>query len=300
MNITFRQLRLFLALADTGSVSAAARAVHVTQPTASTQLRDISDSVGVPLYELVGKKLYLTEVGQELAATARAISQSWDMFEQQVDGIKGLTRGRLKIAVVSTAKYFMPRLLGAFCQRFPAIDVALEELNRDGVVQRLRENRDDLYIMSMPPADLDLVSEVLMPNPIVVILPASDPLCRRASLQLGQLAQRRFILREKGSGTRMAVDRHFRQLRFRPDVRLELGSNEAVQEAVAAGLGVGVLSRHALRSPAPESGVQVAPVDGFPLPAHWHIVHPAGRKLSPLAQAFKVHLHAHGMQRSSD
>jgi DNA-binding transcriptional LysR family regulator len=300
MNITFRQLRLFLALADTGSVSAAARAVHVTQPTASTQLRDISDAVGVPLYELVGKKLYLTEVGQELAATARAISQSWDTFEQQVDGIKGLTRGRLKIAVVSTAKYFMPRLLGAFCQRFPAIDVALEELNRDGVVQRLRENRDDLYIMSMPPADLDLVSEVLMPNPIVVILPTSDPLCRRASLPLGQLAQRRFILREKGSGTRMAVDRHFRQLRFRPDVRLELGSNEAVQEAVAAGLGVGVLSRHALRSPAPQSGVQVAAVDGFPLPAHWHIVHPVGRKLSPLDQAFKAHLHAHGMQRSPD
>ncbi|MEI7465717.1 MAG: LysR family transcriptional regulator, partial [Burkholderiales bacterium] len=151
MNVTFRQLRLFLALADTGSVSAAARATHVTQPTASMQLKEIAGAVGLPLYEIVGRKLYLTDAGKELAETARAISQTWEAFEQRIDSAKGLARGKLHVSVVSTAKYFMPRLIGSLCARHPGIDVALEILNRDGVVQRLRENRDDLYIMSMPP-----------------------------------------------------------------------------------------------------------------------------------------------------
>ncbi|MDO8299329.1 LysR family transcriptional regulator, partial [Lacisediminimonas sp.] len=238
MNVTFRQLRLFLALADTGSVSAAARAMHVTQPTASMQLKEVSQSVGLPLYELVGKKIYLTDVGKELAATARSVAQTWDAFEQGVDAVKGLARGKLRVAVVSTAKYFMPRLIGSFCTRHPAIDVSLEILNRDGVVHRLRENLDDLYIMSMPPTDMDLGDEVFMPNPIVVIAPASDPLARQSLVSLHQLAQRRFILRERGSGTRMAADQFFRKMKFRPDVRLELGSNEAVKESVAGGLGV--------------------------------------------------------------
>ena len=156
MNITFRQMRLFLALADTGSVSGAARAMHVTQPTASMQLREIAQTVGLPLYELVGRKIHLTQVGHELAATVRAMMQSWDGFEQQVDALKGLSRGKLRVAAVSTAKYFIPRLVGTFCQQHPGIDVSLEILNRDGVVQRLRDHLDDLYIMSQPPLDMDL------------------------------------------------------------------------------------------------------------------------------------------------
>ena len=142
--ITFRQLRLFLALSETGSISAAAKAMHVTQPTASMQLKEVSQSVGLPLYEFVGKKFYLTDMGKELAATARTVSQAWESFEQKTDSVKGLSRGKLKVAVVSTAKYFMPRLIGSFCKRHPEIDVSIEILNRDGVVQRLREN---MYIM---------------------------------------------------------------------------------------------------------------------------------------------------------
>lgn len=290
MNVTFRQLRLFLALADAGSVSAAAKAMHVTQPTASMQLKEVARSVGVPIYEVVGKKIYLTDVGKELAATARSVVQAWDAFEQSVDAVKGLSRGKLRVAVVSTAKYFMPRLIGSFCTRHPAIDVSLEILNRDGVVHRLRENLDDLYIMSMPPADMDLGDEVFMPNPIVVIAPTSDPLAKRHLVPLHELESRRFILREKGSGTRMAGDQYFRKMKFRPDVRLELGSNEAVKESVAGGLGVGVVSRHALHGLQKEHGVSVIDIDGFPLPSAWHIVHPASKKLSPLALAFKQHL----------
>ena len=290
MNITFRQLRLLLALADTGSVSGAARAMHVTQPTASMQLKEIAQSVGLPLYEVVGKKIYLTNVGKELEATARTVAQAWEAFEQNLDALKGLSRGKLRVAVVSTAKYFMPRLLGSFCTKHPAIEVSLEILNRDGVVSRLRENLDDLYIMSMPPTNIDLGDEVFMPNPIVVIAQSSDALIKRSAVSLSDLAQRRFILREKGSGTRMACDQFFRKMRFRPDVRLELGSNEAIKESVAGGLGVGVVSRHALHRLSGEHGVRVIDVEGFPLPSAWHIVHPASKKLSPLALAFKQHL----------
>jgi len=290
MHITFRQLRLFLALADSGSVSAAAKAMHVTQPTASMQLKEVTQSVGAPLFEFVGKKFYLTDLGKELAVTARTVAQTWDAFEQNVDAVKGFSRGKLKVAVVSTAKYFMPRLVGSFCKQYPQIDVSLEILNRDGVVQRLRENLDDLYIMSMPPVDMELSDEVFMANPIVVIAATSDLLSRTKHVTLDALAQRRFIFREKGSGTRMAADQYFRKMRFKPDVRLELGSNEAVKESVAGGLGIGVVSRHALHGLKKEHGVSVIELDGFPLPSAWHIVHPASKKLSPLAVAFKQHL----------
>ena len=290
MNITFRQLRLFQALADAGSVSAAAKAMHVTQPTASMQLKEVSQAVGVPLYEVIGKKVYLTDMGKELAATARAMALAWESFEQSVDAVKGLSRGKLRVAVVSTAKYFMPRLIGSFCRKYPAVDVSLEILNRDGVVSRLQNNLDDLYIMSMPPSDMDLHDEVLMPNPIVVIAAAADPLCQGDRVPLKALQHSRFILREPGSGTRMAADQHFRKKKFRPDVRLELGSNEAVKESVAGGLGIGVVSRHALHGLDKENGVRVVDVEGFPLPSAWHMVHHAGQKLSPVALAFRQHV----------
>ncbi len=290
MNITFRQLRLFLALAETGSVSAAAKAMHVTQPTASMQLKEVTHSVGAPLYEFVGKKFYLTDLGKELATTARHVAQTWDAFEQNVDAVKGLTRGKLRVAVVSTAKYFMPRLIGSFCNRHPGIDVSLEILNRNGVVQRLRENLDDIYIMTMPPRDLDLADEIFMPNPIVVIGPTSDPWVKRSAIPLDELTKSRFILREKGSGTRMTGDQFFSKKKFRPDVRLELGSNEAIKESVAGGLGLGLISRHALHGLHKEHGVCTIDVEGFPLPSSWHIVHPASKNLSPLALAFKQHV----------
>ncbi len=290
MNISFRQLRLVLALAETGSVSGAARMMHVTQPTASMQLKDVADSIGLPIYEVVGRRVYMTEAGSELARTARAVATEWDGFEQRVDALKGYTRGKLRVALVSTAKYFVPRLLGSFCKRYPDIDVSLEVLNRDGVVARLRNNLDDLYVMSVPPKDLDLVDEVFMANPLVVICASANPLAKQKSLSLAELCGQRFILREEGSGTRMAVDHCFKNLKFRPDVRLELGSNEAIKESVAGGLGISVISSHALHGNAKEHGVSVLNVARFPLESHWHVVHPKGKKLSPIASIFKAHL----------
>jgi len=290
MNVTFRQLRLFLALAETGSVSAAARTMHVTQPTASMQLKEITESVGLPLYEVIARKVHLTEAGIALAQTARALATEWDNYAQQVDAMKGLTRGKLRIAVVSTAKYFVPRLLGGFCSRHPDVEIALEVLNRDGVVQRLRENMDDLYIMSRPPADLDLDDHVFMSNPLVVVAPVRDPLIARRRIRLQDLQERRFLLREQGSGTRMAVDEHFKTKGFTPQVRLELGSNEALKEAVAGGLGISVLSQHALHGQNREYGVAVLDVQGFPISSSWHVVNLRAKRLSPIAAAFLDHL----------
>ncbi len=290
MNVSLRQMRLFLALHETGSVSGAARAMHVTQPTASMQLREITEAVGVPLYEVIGRKVHLTPTGLELAHTARAMAREWENFAQQVAALKGLSKGRLKVSVVSTAKYFVPRLLGGFCHKHPAIDVSLEVLNRDGVVQRMRENLDDLYIMSMPPADLMVEGEVFMANPLVVIAPTRHPLAKASDIALRSLAGERFILREPGSGTRMAVDRFWRSQRFAPNVRMELGSNEAIKEAVAGGLGLGVISQHALHGHVREHGVVVLDVHDFPISSQWSIVHLAGKRLSPIAQAFREHL----------
>lgn len=290
MNITFRQLRLVLALSETGSVSAAARVMHVTQPTASMQLKEVSDAIGLPLYEVVARKVYMTEAGLELARTARTIATEWDEFEQRVDARKGFIRGTLRVAVVSTAKYFVPRLLGTFCKRYPEIDVSFEVLNRDGVVSRLRNNLDDLYVMSKPPADIDLVDEAFMANPLVLIAATHSPLAKPEPRALAELAGERFILREKGSGTRMVIDHHFKANRFRPNLRLELGSNEAIKESVAGGLGISVLSSHALHGQNTEHGVCVLNVQGFPIESNWHVVHPKGKKLSPIASVFKSYL----------
>ncbi len=291
MNITFRQMRLFLALAETGSVSGAARVMHVTQPTASMQLREITQSVDMPLYELISRRIHLTQAGEELARTARAMVTEWEAFGQKVDSLKGLTRGRLRLAVVSTAQYFIPRLLGSFCRRHPDIEVALQVLNRDGVLGRMRENRDDLYIMSQPPKDIELEDRVFMSNPLVVIAPLTHRLAGRRQIALRELRSERFILREPGSGTRMAVDQHFKSARFSPLVRLELGSNEAIREAVAAGLGLSVLSSHALGASAAHArGVASLQVQGFPLPSQWHLVWQKGKRPTPVALAFSDHL----------
>ncbi len=290
MNITFRQLRLFMALAESGSVSAAARMVHVTQPTASMGLKEITDAVGVPLYEVVARKIHLTQMGHQLVKTARAISGEWEAFEQHIDSVKGLTRGQLRVAVVSTAKYFIPRILGTFCAQYPQIDISLEILNRDGVVKRLDENLDDLYIMSQPPLNIDIDDEIFMPNPLLLIAPKDHRLAKKKTIDLALLKNDQFISREKGSGTRMAVDAHFKRLKFKPHIRLELGSNEAIKQAVMGGLGVAILSKYSLGDKADQEDIAILKSNDFPINSSWHIVSPKGKKLSPIATIFKKHL----------
>jgi len=290
MHTTYRQLQLFLALVEHGGVTAAARACHVTQPTVSMQIKDLTASVGLPLFEQIGKRLHLTAAGEALACHARNMADEWSAFEQKIAGLKGVTQGRLRVAVVSTAESFVPEMLGSFCARHPLIDIALQVLNRDGVVARLRANLDDLYIMSTPPADMAVAQRAFLPNPLVVVAARSHPWVGRRPQPLARLASERFILREPGSGTRMACDAHFAAIGFVPDVRLELGSNEAIKHAVAAGLGLAVLSRHAIGAAPSTPLIAELKVRGFPLHANWFVLYPRGKQLSPIAVEFLKHL----------
>ncbi|QDC80784.1 LysR family transcriptional regulator [Candidatus Methylopumilus universalis] len=290
MNITFKQLRLFLALEQTESVTKAARMMHITQPTASMQLKDMAENIGSPLFEVISKKIHLTGLGKEFAKTAREMTDRWEAFEQQATQMKGLTKGRLRVAVVSTAKYFVPKLLGSFCSKYPEVDISLEILNRDGVIRRVEDNSDDLYVMSRPPIHIDLEDQILMPNPLCMIAYKDHPLASKKNLRLQDLKHERFILRELGSGTRMSVDIHFKQKKFTPRLLLELGNNEAIKKAVASRLGVAVISIHALDQFDYDNEISVLKLQDFPINSQWHLVYLRGKQLSPIAKAFHEHV----------
>jgi len=268
----------------------AALRCHITQPTASMQLRELSLSVGLPLYEVIGKKIHLTDIGKELAITARAMLDEWSSFHQKVDGAKGLSRGEVRVAVVSTAKYFIPRMLGAFCQTYPAIDIKLDVFNRDGVIHVLRENKVDIAVMSVPPSDLDVDAEMFLENPLVAIAPSSHPLAKRQTVPLALFAKEPLILREEGSGTRMMAEKFFKSHAIRPRVRLSLGSNEAIKEAVAGGLGCAILSQHALTTKPSDPSISILKIEGFPIASQWFTVTVRGKKLGPIASVFRTYL----------
>jgi DNA-binding transcriptional LysR family regulator len=290
MNITFKQLRLFLALEQTESVTKAARMMHITQPTASMQLKEMTENIGSSLFEVISKKIHLTALGKEFAKTAREMTDRWEAFEQHTSQMKGLTKGRLRVAVVSTAKYFIPKLLGSFCSKYPEVDISLEILNRDGVIKRVEDNSDDLYVMSRPPVHIDLEDQILMPNPLCMIAYKNHPLASKKNLRLQDLKHERFILRELGSGTRMSADIHFKQKKFTPSLLLELGNNEAIKKAVASHLGVAVISIHALDQFDYDKEISILKLQDFPINSQWHLVYLRGKQLSPIAKAFYDHV----------
>jgi DNA-binding transcriptional LysR family regulator len=289
-NSTLRQLELFEAIARLGSFTRAAEELFLTQPTVSMQIKKLSDTVGMPLFEQVGKKIYLTDIGHELHRTCCGISEHLANFEMIAADMKGLKKGKLRLAVVTTAKYFAPRLLGTFCQQYPGVDVSLKVSNRERVLERLANNQDDLYILGQPPEDVDVVAEAFLENNLVVIAPANHPLAKKKRIPLERLAGEPFLLREPGSGTRMATERQFAESGLKPKMRMELGSNEAIKQAVIGGLGVSVLSRHTLESDMPTKQFTVLNVQGFPIKRHWYFVYPSGKQLSVIARTFVDHL----------
>ncbi len=287
---TFRQLELFEAIARLGSFTRAADELFLTQPTVSMQIKKLSDTVGMPLFEQVGKKIYLTDIGHELHRTCRGISEHLSNFEMIAADMKGLKKGKLRLAVVTTAKYFAPRLLGTFCQQYPGVEASLIVSNRERVLERLANNQDDLYILGQPPVDADVVAEAFLENMLVVIAPANHALAKKKKIPLERLAQEPFLLREPGSGTRIATERLFGELGLKLKMRMELGSNEAIKQAVIGGLGISVLSRHTLESDTPTKQFVVLDVKGFPIKRHWYFVYPAGKQLSIIARTFADHL----------
>jgi DNA-binding transcriptional LysR family regulator len=293
MRVTLRQLRTFEAVARLKSFSRAAEELHVTQPTVSKQIRLLHEEVGLPLLEQIGKKVFLTEAGEQLYAACADWLETWGRFEQSIANLKGIKQGRLRIAAVTTTKYFMPRILGPFCAQYPGIDVALEVVNRDRLLERLARNQDDLYIMGVPPEGLDIKCEPFLENPLVVLAPASHPMAQRRRIPFADLAHEPFLVREHGSGTRLTVERVFQERHVPLKIRMELGSNEAIKQAVAGGLGLAILSQSTLSLDSSQKEVTILNVQGFPIKRFWYVVRPRDKQLSVVARAFLDFLLGH-------
>jgi len=290
-NATLRQLKVFEAVARNLSFTRAAEELYTTQPTVSIQLKQLTDIVGQPLLEQVGKKIYLTDTGRELLKVCRDIFDGLDRFEMLVSDMKGVKAGKLRLAVITTAKYFVPRLLGIFCQRYPGIDVSLKVTNRERVLQRMADNMDDLYVLGQPPEHMDVEFEPFLENPLVVLASSSHPLAGMKNISPQRLVEEQFLMREAGSGIRLATEQFFGERGLKLKVRMELGSNEAIKQAVAGGLGIAVLSAHTLVLEHSSDALAILDVAGFPIRRHWYLAHQKDKQLSVVAQTFLEFLH---------
>ncbi len=289
--ITLRQLQIFEAVARLGSFTAAARELHVTQPTVSMQISKLCEQLELTLLEQVGREVRLTADGRKVYEVACDIIARTGMLGELATSLKGEVQGDLRIASVTTATYFLPRLLGAFIKRYPRVEPFLSVTNRTQVIERLRNGSDDLIIMGRAPQELDVVAHAFLDNDLVVAVASTHPLAvRQGRIPLKALTEERFLMREPGSGTRLAVETLLAEhgLSVRP--AMELGSTEAVKQAVLAGLGVSVLPRHAIERALTAGDVVVLDVEHFPLRRKWYAVHLKGRRLSLAAQQFLDYL----------
>ena len=286
---TLHQLKVFETVARNGSFTRAAEELLITQPTVSSQVKQLTKAIGLPLFEQIGKSLYLTDAGTELLVTCQDIFEKLNNFEMKIADLKGTKQGQLNLAVITTAKYFVPRLLGSFCQNYPGIDVALKVTNHQEIQQRMLENQDDLYIVSNPDRDIDLTSQPFLNNPLVVVAKKDHPLASKKNIDLAELNGQSFVMREQGSGTREAILELFTQHNISVKVKLELGSNEAIKQAIYGGLGISILSEHCLISEG-ESGLTILDFQHFPIKRRWYVTYLAGKKLSVIAQTFLDYL----------
>jgi LysR family transcriptional regulator, low CO2-responsive transcriptional regulator len=284
---TLHQLKVFETVARLTSVTRAAEELSLTQPTVSMQIKQLTQNIGVPLFEQIGKKLYLTESGQELLLTCREIFDRLARFEMKVADFQGMKQGKLKLSTITTTKYFIPRALAPFCKLYPGIEIALEITNHERILERLNENLDDLYIISKIPERLDVSLHPFLENPLVVIAHKTHPLAAEKNIPISRLNHEAFIMRERGSGTRAAVEQLFAKHGVSVKVRLELGGNEAIKQAISVGFGISVLSQHTFTPEAAQSsGLTILDVQHFPIERHWYIVHPSDKQLSIVASTF--------------
>ena len=285
---TFRQFQVFEAIYRLGSFTRAAEELFLTQPTVSMQIKKLSDAIGLPLFEHVGRNVEPTEAGKELYVACRSMFETLANLEMKISDMKGLKRGRLRMGVITTAKYLAPEMLGEFSQIYPGIELSLKVTNRENIIRRIRANEDDLYIMGQAPeGDFDVESFSFAPNPLVVMAPRNHSLMGKKNISIEEIAKEPFIIREPGSGIRDAMYKAFDEAGVQhPTVRMELGNNEAIKHAVAGGLGLSVLSLHTLSLEGIDGAVGLLDVKGFPILRDWYIVYPKGKELSLVAQTF--------------
>ncbi|MDA8360938.1 MAG: LysR substrate-binding domain-containing protein [Gammaproteobacteria bacterium] len=296
--VTLHQLKIFISLARCLNMTRAAEELHMTPAALSIQIKQLSGTIGAPLHEQIGKRLFLTDTGRLVYAAALDVFDRMERLSADLAADQGLERGTLKLSIITTAQYFAPRFLGAFCKQHPGIEATLEVANRDQLIERLKQNLDDLYIMGQAPEHMSVIAQPFMENPLVLVAPADHPLAALGDIEPEQLAGESFIMREPGSGTRLAAERFFEKHGVRLKIRMTLGSNEAVKQAVAGGLGLAVLSQHTLTLDQASGAFAVLDVRGFPLLRQWYVIYPSAKQISPVTRGFLNYITAEGASRN--
>ncbi|MHB1332840.1 MAG: LysR family transcriptional regulator [Sulfuriferula sp.] len=290
LHLTLRQLKIYEAVARNLSYSRAARELHLTQPAVSMQIKLLEESLGLPLFEKLGKKIYLTEAGHEMYRYSRTIAEQLVEAELVLAELKGMERGNLRISVASTANYFATQLLASFRQMHPQVTLNLDVTNREALLNQLDQNEIDLAIMGQPPDGHDLVAESFMENPLVVIAAPANPLAGQKNIPISRLAEETLIVREEGSGTRSASERFFQSHQIAPLTGLVMNTNEAIKQSVQAGMGLAVVSLHTVSLELETKRLALLDVAFFPIQRYWFIVHRKNKRLSATAQAFRQFL----------
>lgn len=284
---TLHQLRIFETLSRHLSVVRTAEELHMTSPAVSIQVKQLSETIGMPLTEQIGKRLYLTAAGEILAATCRDVQERLARTHQELAELQGLERGTLHLAILNTAKYLVPRLIGDFCERHPKIEVSLQLGNRSSLLQRLTDNLDDIYVLGLPPSNLKVTAEPFVKNHLVAIAHPQHPLATQSGISLQRLVEEPFIAREPGSGTRLAYETFFHQHGLKLKIRMESASTEAIKQIVSGRLGISILSEHAICSELANGTLVKLDVAGLPLIRQWYLVHHEGKQLSHIAKTFR-------------
>jgi len=287
---TLHQLKIFHALSQHMSITRTAEALHLTPPAVSIQVKQLAESAGEPLIDQVGKQIFLTDAGKAVAEASKDIFERIDSLQDELAGIQSLEQGSLSVSIITTAKYFVPRLLGTFASQYPDIEVALFVGNRQSVLDRINENKDDFYVLGRPPDNLKVEAIPFAPNPLVAIAPPDHPLANTKNISAQRISEEPFIVRESGSGVRMSTLQYFRERNLSINIRMELGSNEAVKQIVMGNLGISFLAESTLTKELELGELIKLDVEGLPIERHWFMVHQSNKLLSPLANAFKDYL----------
>ncbi len=288
MHLTLRQIEVFNAVARHRNYTRAAEELHLSQPAVSMQIRQLEESIGLPLFEQVGKKIHLTEGGRQMFSYGRSIANLLDQAEEVFEALKGVERGTLTISVASTASHFATRLLAEFSKQRAGITISLDVTNRESLRRQLENNEPDLVIMGQPPRSVDVEATPFTENPLVMIAPVGHPLATQKNIPLAHFANENFVVRELGSGTRGATQHFFDDHNVRFNKVIEMTSNEAIRQAVEAGLGLGVVSIHTLELELETGRLAILDVQDFPIMRHWYLIQRKGKRLSPAAQAFRA------------
>ncbi|MBN4080205.1 LysR family transcriptional regulator [Beggiatoa alba] len=286
-NLTLRQLEVFETVARKLSYTKAAKELHLSQPAVSMQISQLVENVGLPLFEQLGRKIYLTEAGQEMYHYCRTIAQQLEEAEEVFEQLKGLQTGRLEITVATTANAFATRMLAMFKKQHEGVTVSLDVTNRERLLRQLAENEKDIAIMGLPPEKADLLAESFADNPLVVVAAPDHPLAQGSVIPLYMLQDQTFVVREPGSGTRTAMQRFFDEHNISVTLSMEMNENEAIKQAVEAGMGLGVVSIHTIELELETKRLVILNVEDFPIIRHWYLVHRKDKRLSPVAQEFR-------------